>query len=324
MKKALITGIAGQDGSYLAEFLLGKEYEVHGLAEPVSGGETGNLWRIDHILSHVHLHKGSVCDIKKVYEIVKSIKPDEIYHLAAKHEVENTQQNYKEIFSTNVDSVYFLLSSLKDLKLRSKLFFASSSRVFAGGVFSPQNEKTLTHPSSLYGISKVAGSNIVKFFREKEGLFACTGILFNHESPRRDPFFVTRKISLSVAKIKAGIEKELILGDIEAKRDWGFAGDYVEAMWLILQQENPDDFVVGSGKLHSVKDFLEIAFKSVDLDWKKYVKINPSLKREKEIELLADTRKAKKMLLWEPQKGFSELVCDMVATDVEQLSKENE
>jgi len=313
-KKALITGIAGQDGSYLSELLLAKDYEVHGLVRE-SGGKDGS-WRISRILDKLIIHSGDVSDYGTVKKLIAEVKPDEIYHLATKHDLPNSLENYLAIRATNLDSTYFFLSSIKEFSPNSKFFFASSSRVFGDAKTSPQNEETPMSPDSLYGISKVAASAVVRMYREREGIFACSGILFNHESPRRGQEFLSRKISKTVAEIKNGLSYELRLGNLDAVRDWGFAGDFVEAMWLMLQQGVPEDYVIGTGETHSVKDFLDVAFGIVNLDWRKYVKVDEALLRPTESELRADISKAKRKLRWTPKIKFEELVQMIVAVDI--------
>jgi len=313
-KKVLIIGIAGQDGSYLAELLLSKGYEVHGLER--ESGDEKKYWRIRHILDKLIVHTGDVSDYKTVKELVIKIKPSEIYHLATKHDLPNSLENYLSIKAINLDSTYFLLSAIKEFSPDSKFFFASSSKVFGNPSISPQNEETAFKPNSLYGISKVAASALVKMYREKEGTFACSGILYTHESPRRDPDFLSRKVTLGATQIKSGTKDELKVGDLNAKRDWGYAGDYVEAMWLMLQQDKPEDFVIGSGEIHTVQELIEVAFGVLDLDWRKYVTVDPEFVRPPEdVEQRADISKAKKVLDWSPKVGFKELVQMMVKKD---------
>lgn len=315
MRKALITGIAGQDGSYMAELLLSKGYEVHGVER--ESNNKGKFWRIEHILDRLTVHTGDVSDYKTVKDLIKEIKPDEVYHLATKHDLPNSLENYHAVKATNLDSTYFLLSSIKEFSSTSKLFFASSSKVFGDLLFSPQNEETPLHPDSLYGISKVAASALVKMYREKEGIFACSGILYTHESPRRDPYFLFRKVTLSAARIKLGIENELKIGDLSAKRDWGFAGDYVEAMWRMLQQDKPEDFMIGIGETHSVQELVELVFGELGLDWHKYVTVDSAFVRPPErVEMRADITKAKTKLGWSPKVGFREMVKMMVESDL--------
>ncbi len=321
MKKALITGVAGQDGSYLAELLLSKKYEVHGIAKREKEGGDANLWRINGIKEKITIHFTNIDEYESIRQLVAQIQPDEIYHLACLHEVENTLENYESIVQTNLNSTYYFLSVIKSEAPKSRFFFASSSRVFAGGSDIPQSEKTPFHPTSLYGITKVAGTELVRMFREQERVFACTGILFNHESPRRDLVFLTRKISKAVTEIKNGMIKELKLGNLDAVRDWGFAGDYVEAMWLMLQQNVPEDFVIGTGETHSVREFLDIAFGIVDLDWKKYVVVDKELFRPHEMELRANIHKARTKLRWAPRIDFTELIYMMVTNDFQNNQK---
>ena len=314
-KKALITGIAGQDGSYLAELLLKKGYEVHGVERDASTEE--NLWRIRHIVGAVTLHVGDVSEYETVRRLVEGIKPDEVYHLATKHDLPNSRENYRAIEATNMDSTYFFLSAIKEFSPTTKLFFASSSKVFGAPPSSPQNEQTPLNPTSLYGISKAAAGALVKMYREREGVFACSGILFVHESPRRDPGFLTRKVTRGVARIKSGIEHELKLGDLTARRDWGFAGDYVAAMWLMLQHSIPEDYVIGTGTTHSVQELIEIAFGAAGLEWRKYVKVDQALVRPPEkVETRADSTRIRSELGWSPNVSFRELVELMVAADL--------
>ena len=315
-KIALITGVAGQDGSYLAELLLDKDYKVYGLAQS-SLSQNNENWRISHIASKLFLHSGDVSDYTVIYELVKAIKPDEIYHLATKHEVGISLQDYLDTQKTNINSVYYFLSAIKELKSDCKFFFASSSKIFGKALLSPQNEQTVFAPNSIYSISKVSGMNLVKMYRDEQGVFACSGILYNHESPRRDFNFLPRKITQAAARIKAGKEKELALGNIDAKRDWGYAKDYVEGMWLMLQADKPDDYVIGTGEIHSVKDILDIAFKEVGLDWKKYVVINKEFfRKEGDIPMVADISKIKNKLKWQPKISFEELIKMMVQNDL--------
>lgn len=316
MKTALITGVAGQDGSYLAELLLQKNYEVHGIVRRKDAGADANLWRIKNIEERISIHSLDINDFESIRQLIKKIQPDEIYHLACLHEVENTPENYHSIIRTNLDSTYYFLSAIKNEAPKSRFFFASSSRIFAGGNIAPQNEVTPLYPVSLYGVTKAASSQLVRMFRERESLFACTGILFNHESPRRDPIFLTRKISKAVAQIENGLKQELRLGNLDAVRDWGFAGDFVEAMWLVLQQDVPEDFVIGTGETHSVRDILDIAFGAINLDWKTYVKVDSAFIRPSEPILCANISKAKNKLKWMPKTRFNELIEMMVAADI--------
>ena len=317
MKTALITGITGQDGSYLAELLLNKGYEVHGLIRPFSGRAELVLHRIIHILSKINLHVGDILDEEVVRGHVNDINPDEIYHLATKHEVGITTDEYLLSRSINTDSTVYFLSSINELQPKCRFFYASSSKVFGRAHTSPQNEETNLSPESIYSISKVAGMHLVRLYRNQMGLFACSGILFNHESPRRDLFFLPRKITSAAARIKLGLENELELGELDARKDWGFAGDYVEAMWLTLQAETPDDYVIGTGEAHTVRDILDAAFGLLELDWKQYVKVNPELVRPKgETEMVADISKIRGKLGWTPKTKFNELIKVMIEEDL--------
>ena len=317
-KKALITGITGQDGSYLAELLLEKGYEVHGLVRNEDGSES--LWRIKSILDKIVLSKGNVGEYEVIGKVIAEIQPDEVYHLATKHDLKNSLKNYRDIQATNVDSTYYLLNAIKEFQPDCKFFFASSSKVFGEPPVSPQSEEVPIRPNSLYGISKAAASALVRMYREKERVFACSGILYNHESPRRDPEFLPRKIALAVARIKSGLADELKVGDLDARRDWGFAGDYVEAMWLMLQQNQPEDFVLGSGETHSVQEMIETAFEVVKLDWRRYVKVDPAFVRPPEkFEMRADISKAKIKLGWAPKMEFKELVRIMVEAEMNRI-----
>ena len=318
IKKALITGITGQDGSYLSEFLLKKKYKVYGIVRRVAlEDETHRLWRIKHILNKITLKSASLESYASIVKIIQNIKPDEIYHLGAQSYVAYSFEDEFSTLNTNINGTHYILSAIKDFSPNTKFYFAGSSEMFGKVRKNKQDENTRFYPRSAYGISKVAGFELTRNYREAYNLFACTGILFNHESPRRGFEFVTRKISSSVAKIKYGKQKKLFLGNINAKRDWGHAKDYVKAMWLMLQQKKPSDFVVGTGEMHSVKDFVKLAFAKVDLDYKKYVKFNKSLLRPAEVETLrANYNKAKKILKWKPVVKFKELVKEMVEEDL--------
>ena len=318
-KIALITGITGQDGSYLAELLLAKGYEVHGIVRRVAlEDETHRLWRIRKILKDIHIHAGSLESYASLFNIILKIKPDEVYHLAAQSYVGYSFEDEFSTFNMNINGTHYILSAVKEFAANKvKFYFAASSEMFGKVKEVPQNEDTSFHPRSAYGISKVTGYHLVKNYREAYKLHASNGILFNHESPRRGFEFVTRKISYGVAKIKKGQAKEIHLGNMDAKRDWGHARDYIEAMWLILQQNKPDDYVVGTGIEHSVKDFAERAFKHVGLNYKDYIKIDSKLIRPAEVDSLkADYAKAKKILKWQPKVSFNDLVIDMVESDL--------
>ncbi len=318
MKKALITGITGQDGSYLADFLLNKGYDVHGIVRRVALEDPAHrTWRINHIRERVTLHSASLESYSSVFNVVEKIQPDECYHLAAQSFVSYSFEDEFSTMNTNINGTHSILSALKERAPKCRFYFAGSSEMFGNAPVSPQDENTPMMPRSSYGISKLAGFHLTRNYREAYNMFACNGILFNHESPRRGFEFVTRKITNAVARIKLGLEKELRLGNLEARRDWGFAGDYVKAMWLMLQQERPDDFVAGTNETHTIREFLDLAFGRVDLDWKAYVKEDPQFFRPAEIhELRGDYSKSKKVLGWEPSVSFQELVYMMVDSDL--------
>ena len=324
MKKAFITGIDGQDGSYLAEFLLDKGYKVHGMVRRVALEDPEHhLWRIRHILNKVILHPASLESYPSVFKVIEKVRPDECYHLAAQSFVSYSFEDEFSTINTNINGTHFVLSAIKERAPKCKFYFAASSEQFGLVKESPQNEDTPFHPRSPYGISKVAGFDLTRNYREAYGLFACNGICFNHESPRRGFEFVTRKITNGVAEIKLGLTKELKLGNLEAKRDWGFSGDYVRAMWLMLQQDKADDYVVATGETHSVKEFVKLAFEYVGLNWKDYVVIDKTFYRPAEVHLLiGDYSKAKKKLGWKPTVSFEELVKIMVKADLERLEND--
>ncbi len=321
MKKALITGITGQDGSYLSELLLEKGYEVHGIVRRVALEDPEHrLWRIKHILNKIKLHPASLESYPSIFNVVEKIKPDECYHLAAQSFVSYSFEDEFSTINTNINGTHFVLSAIKERAPKCKFYFAASSEMFGHVRETPQNEETPFYPRSPYGISKVAGFDLTRNYREAYKMFAVSGILFNHESPRRGFEFVTRKISNTVAEIKFGLTKELRLGNLEAKRDWGFSGDYVKAMWLMLQQDKPDDYVISTGETHTVKEFVKIAFGFAGLDWKKYVVIDKNFYRPAEVNLLlGDYAKAKKKLHWSPVVKFRELVEMMVDADLKRL-----
>ena len=325
MKKVvLITGITGQDGSYLAELLLSKGYEVHGIVRRVAlEDETHRLWRIREILKDINLHAGSLESYASLFNIILRIKPSEIYHLAAQSYVGYSFEDEFSTLNININGTHYLLSAVKEFAAsKVKFYFAGSSEMFGKVQAIPQNENTIFNPRSAYGISKVTGYHLVKNYREAYKLHASNGILFNHESPRRGFEFVTRKISHAAARIKKGSKEKLKLGNINAKRDWGHAKDYVEAMWLMLQKDNPEDYVIGTGKEHSVEDFAKKAFAHVGLNYKDHIVIDKKLIRPAEVDtLLADYTKAKKNLNWEPKISFDDLVITMVENDLENISK---
>ena len=318
-KTALITGITGQDGSYLAELLLSKGYKVHGIIRRIAlEDETHRLWRIRKILNEITLHSGSLESYARIFNIILKIKPDEIYHLGAQSYVDYSFEDEFSTFSMNINGTHYMLSAVKELMVsKVKFYFAASSEMFGRVKESPQNENTPFHPRSAYGVSKVTGFHLVKNYREAYKLHASNGILFNHESPRRGFEFVTRKISQGVARIKKGFQKKIKLGNIKSKRDWGHAIDYVNAMWLMLQQENGGDYVIGTGKQHTVEEFAQRAFAHVGLNYKDHVIIDKKFMRPAEVDtLLADYTKAKKILKWEPKTAFDDLVIGMVEHDL--------
>ena len=319
MRKALITGITGQDGSYLSELLLEKGYEVHGIVRRVAlEHPQARMWRIRHILDKLYIHSGSMESYASIFDIVSEVKPDECYHLAAQSFVSYSFEDEFSTINTNLNGSHYVLSAIKRQAPHCKFYFAASSEMFGNVKETPQNEETPFHPRSPYGISKMAGFELTRNYREAYGLFALSGILFNHESPRRGSEFVTRKISSAAAKIKLGIDKEIRLGNLEARRDWGHSGDYVRAMWLMLQQDEPEDYVIATGRSHSVKDFLETAFSFVDLDYHDYLAIDEKLYRPSEVNILqGDASKAQKKLGWNPEISFEELVQQMVEGDME-------
>ncbi len=322
-KVALITGITGQDGSYLAEFLLKKKYKVHGIIRRVAlEDKTHRLWRLQKILNQIIFHPASLESYASIVKIIQKVKPTEIYHLGAQSYVDYSFKDEFSTLNTNINGTHYLLSALKDFSPKSKFYFAGSSEMFGKVRRVPQNEKTPFHPRSAYGISKVTGHDLTRNYREAYNLHCSTGILFNHESPRRGFEFVTRKISHGVARIKYGLQKDLSLGNLESKRDWGHAKDYIEAMWLMVQQRKPDDFVIATNEQHSVKEFAKVAFSIVGLDYKKFIKIDKNLYRPAEVQtLLGDYSKARRVLKWKPKVSFECLVKDMVLSDLEFVKK---
>jgi GDPmannose 4,6-dehydratase len=317
-KRALITGITGQDGSYLADFLLSKRYEVHGV---VRRSSTENFERIAHLRNRVTLHQADLLDQLSIIDVLKKSRPREVYNLAAQSFVPTSWVQPVLTGEFTALGVTRMLEALRLVDPRIRFYQASSSEMFGKVQETPQTERTPFWPRSPYGVAKVYGHWITVNYRESFGLFTCSGILFNHESPRRGKEFVTRKITHAVAAIKRGLQKELRLGNLEARRDWGFAGDYVRAMWLMLQQPKPDDFVVATGEDHTVREFCEIAFDHVGLDWKRHVKVDPALFRPAEVNLLrGDPAKARRRLGWKPEVSFEGLVRMMVDADLERLS----
>ncbi len=328
-KKALITGITGQDGSYLAEFLLGKGYEVHGIVRRASTFNRGRLdavWSDPH-LSHTRLflHYGDLSDSGSLTRILVDIQPDEIYNLAAQSHVRVSFDNPEYTMDINATGTLRLLETLRDSELKPRFYQASSSEMYGKVMEVPQTETTPFYPRSPYGVSKVAAYWATINYRESYGMHASNGILFNHESPRRGEGFVTRKITRAVAHILAGLEDKLYLGNLDAKRDWGYAGEYVEAMWQMLQQDEPGEYVIATGETHSVREFLEEAFSQVGLDWEKYVAIDPRYLRPTEVDLLVgDASKAQRQLGWKPATTFKSLVKLMVQADIDLLKAHQE
>ena len=318
-KVALISGITGQDGSYLAELLLDKGYNVHGIVRRVALEDADHrLWRLRNILKDLTLHAASLESYASLFKIVQKVKPDELYHLAAQSYVVYSFEDEFSTLNTNINGTHYILSAAKEFSKNLKFYFAGSSEMFGKVKQIPQDESTPFHPRSPYGISKTAGHYLTRNYREAYKLHASTGILFNHESPRRGFEFVTRKISFAIARIKKGLQKKLKLGNMKSKRDWGHAQDYVKAMWSMLQQDTPGDYVVGTGIEHSVEDFAKKAFAHVGLNYKDYVVIDNNLIRPAEVDtLLANYSKAKKILKWEPKISFDNLVIGMVESDLE-------
>jgi len=318
IKKALITGITGQDGSYLAELLLSKGYEVHGIVRRVAHEDPlERHWRIRAIMDRITVHSGSLENYASVFSVVEKIKPDECYHLAAQSFVGESFDDPFTVMDININGTLFILSALRECAPECRFYFAGSSEMFGKVRETPQNEDTPFHPRSPYGISKVTGFDTTRNYREAYGMFAASGMLFNHESERRGMEFVTRKISSAAAAIKAGKKDKLHLGNLDARRDWGYAPEYVEAMWRMLQQDAPDDYVIATGETHTVREFAEAAFGAVGLDWQKYVVVDERFKRPAEVDLLVgDISKAKQALGWEPKTTFQELVEKMVRHDL--------
>jgi GDPmannose 4,6-dehydratase len=316
-KTALITGITGQDGSYLAELLLEKGYRVSGM---VRRSSTENFQRIEHLQDRIELLQGDLLDQTSIASILEQIHPDEVYNLAAMSFVPTSWQKPVLTAEFTAVGVTRVLDALRQVCPKARFYQASSSEMFGRVRETPQSETTPFHPRSPYGVAKAYGHYITVNYRESYGLFACSGILFNHESPRRGLEFVTRKISHGVAKIKLGLASEVRLGNLQAKRDWGFAGDYVRAMWLMLQQDKPDDYVIGTGQTHSVEEFVQIAFDHVALDWRDHVTVDPQFLRPAEVDLLlANPTKARRQLAWKPEASFEQLVRLMVDSDLAHL-----
>jgi GDPmannose 4,6-dehydratase len=318
-KRAIITGITGQDGSYLAELLLEKGYEVVGVARRLSAA---NYWRIEHLLDRIRLVPADLLDQLSLIRVISDVRPHEFYNLAAMSFVPASWDQPLLTGEFNSQGVTRVLEAIRTVDPSIKIYQASSSEMYGKVREVPQTEMTPFYPRSPYGVSKVFGHYITVNYRESYGLFACSGILFNHESPRRGLEFVTRKVTDAVARIKLGLADHLGLGNLEAQRDWGFAGDYVRAMWLMLQQDQPDDFVVATGVSHSVQDLVEVAFGHVDLNWHDYVRKDPRFLRPAEVDhLIGDASKARRILGWEPSVDFGALVRMMVDADLERVSR---
>ncbi len=319
MRRALITGITGQDGSYLTEFLLGKGYEVFGI---VRRSSTDNLTRITHLLERITLCSGDLLDQSSLIPILREVQPDEVYNLAAQSFVPASWAQPVATAQFTALGVARLLEAIRMECPHARVYQASSSEMFGKTVEVPQNERTPFYPRSPYGVAKTYGHWVTVNYRESYKMFTCSGILFNHESPRRGKEFVSKKVTDGVARIKCGLAKELRLGNLEARRDWGFAGDYVEAMWLMLQQDTPDDYVIATGKTHSVQELVETAFGAAGLDWQQHVVLDPSLIRPAEVDRLhGDATKARRHLGWMPRVSFQGLIEMMVEADLERYKR---
>ena len=320
-KIAIITGITGQDGSYLAELLIQKKYEVHGFIRKNVKNKKNYLWRIKKIQNKIKLHKIDIDDVRRLTFLINKIKPNEFYHLAAQANDGHSFDNELYTFNINLNFTHKILSIVRKINKKVRFFFAGSSEMYDKNITKKINEKTNFNPSSAYGIAKVSSHYLVKNYRETFNLHASTGILFNHESPRKEDTFVLRKISKAVARIKLGLQQKLKLGDIKSKRDWGHAKDFVYAMWLINQQKIPTDYIIGTGQLNSVEDFVKKAFSYVKLDYKKYVYIDKKLFRKKDSKArLADPTKLQKKLKWKRKYNFNSLVKDMLENELKSLN----
>lgn len=324
-QRALITGITGQDGSYLAELLLEKGYEVHGIVRRVAlEDQEHRLQRIRHLVDAIELHPASLESFPSIYKVMREVRPHECYHLAAQSFVSYSFDDEFSTLNTNINGTHHVLAATQDLKDPDcRFYFAASSEMFGKVEEVPQTEKTKFHPRSAYGISKVTGYELTRNYRETYKMHASSGILFNHESPRRGFEFVTRKITSHVARIKLGLADHVALGNLDAQRDWGHAKEYVKAMWLMLQQDEPDDYVVSTGETHAVREFCQLAFAHVDLDYNDFVKVDPRFFRPAEVDLLiGDASKARDKLGWSYETSFATLVTDMVDADLERLKSQ--
>lgn len=312
MRKVVISGASGQDGTYLSQLLLQKQYEVHGLVRSLGR-------KLD---SRIIQHKVDVTDQEQIRTVIEKVKPDEVYHLATGHEVGFKTDDHALTKATDFESTDFFLKAIFDFNPQTRFFYASSSRVFGAVKSSPQNEDYPLSPISEYAKAKIASMQLVREYRDHKNIFACTGILFNHESPLRNPFFLTRKISQTAAQIKLGLAHEIELGDLTARRDWGYAGDFVQAMWLMLQAETAKDYVIGTGQTHSVQDILEVVFSYLKLDWRKFVRVKDEFKRAPEpYEVVADISRIQKDLGWKPVKKFDQMMIEMLEEDLKLFSK---
>jgi len=320
MKKALITGVSGQDGSYLAELLLSNDYKVFG----AFNRDSNNLKNIEHLLEKIELVEYRLNDEKLAENLIKKIQPDECYHLAGSSFVDYSSNHQDLILNNNLNSTNFLLEAIKNFSPKSRFFLAGSSEMFGESDEVPQRESSLFNPQNIYGISKLKAFESVKNFRQNYKIFACCGILYNHESPRRNPVFLTRKISQSVAKIHLGIEDKIELGDIESSRDFGYAKDYVEAIFLMLQNSQAVDYVISSGNIYRIKDILKIAFDYVNLDYKNFLRINSDFIRPSpKIQLFGDNSKIKKDLNWQPQTDIVKIIYEMIENDIVLIKSQN-
>jgi GDPmannose 4,6-dehydratase len=322
MKKALITGITGQDGSYLAEYLLALGYEVHGVVRRVALEQPEQrLGRLLGVLDKIHVHPANLDSYASIFQLFSRLQFDECYHLAAQSFVAESFADGFSTMATNINGTHYVLAALRELQPKCKFYFAGSSEMFGKVRETPQRESTPFHPRSPYGISKCCGFQLCVNYREAYGMFCCNGILFNHESPRRGHEFVTRKITSGVARIKAGLASELRLGNLDARRDWGHAKDYVRAMHLMLQQPAPDDYVIATGEAHSVRELCELAFAEAGLDYRDYVKLDQAVYRPAEVDLLlGDASKAHSVLQWQPSVDFLDLIQEMVQSDMSTMS----
>ncbi|MBD2101125.1 GDP-mannose 4,6-dehydratase [Leptolyngbya sp. FACHB-261] len=322
MKKALITGISGQDGSYLAELLLTKGYEVHGVVRRQAVEDPSRqLFNLETIKDRVVLHTASLDNHLSLYKVIREVQPDECYHLAASSFVSYSFDDESSILTSNFNGTHYLLASIKEIIPECRFFFAGSSEMFGRVLSAPQNELTPFNPRSVYGISKLASYHLVRNYRNQYGIFACTGILYNHESPRRDFKFVTRKVTSTAAKIKLGLENKLYLGNLEALRDWGYAPDYVDAMWLMLQRSAPEDYVIASGTNHSVQEFVDCAFRCVGLDFRDFVELDQRFYREGEtVPLCGNSYKIREELNWKSERKLEDIIKEMVENDLRLLS----